>query len=99
MTENEAPEVVPISDVDLRYPLVIADLLRRQIHDRALHEPDFALLRNFDPASLLVVDVGSSIGNSAVSCEVAAPGCRIIGFEPNLALRPLWEVAAAFCAR
>ena len=57
-------------------------LLMYRLH--LLHEPCFGsiplLLDREDP---LILDVGGNIGQSVLSIKVAAPGARVMSFEPN----------------
>jgi len=71
--------------------------IKRQIRNRSVHEDDFLILDRFPRAELLIIDAGSNIGNSAISCEVMVPNCRIIGFEPMPSLTPLLELTRQFC--
>jgi hypothetical protein len=98
MTQPPSRPVRPLPAAALPYPAHFEEYIARQIAGRQVHEPDFLLLRRLGPAEgLLVLDAGACIGNTAISCEVVAPGCRILGFEPNPSLRPFLERARAFC--
>ena len=48
-----------------------------------IFKPGLEGLRHFDFGGRLLVDVGANHGQSIVAFKNAAPGCRIIAFEPN----------------
>ena len=58
------------------------------IHRRSgrLFKKDFGGLRHFDLQGRLIVDVGANRGQSIRAFKNAAPGCRVIAFEPNRVL-------------
>ena len=97
MTQPPSRPTRALAAADLPYPAHFEAYQHRQISERLVHEPDFLLLRRLPREGLLVLDAGANIGNSAISCEIVAPGCRIIGFEPNPSLRPFLERARDFC--
>lgn len=74
------PRSMKLSDEYIR-------MIDGQITKHLLHESDFAFLSRYDPGSAIMVDVGSNIGNSALSANNACPGIRIFGFEPNHILK------------
>jgi FkbM family methyltransferase len=88
---------VPLSQVPC--PKHLEKFVVDQINNKSLHEPDFEFLSNFEPDSLLVLDIGANIGNSLVSIGLSAPGCDVIGFEPNTSLKPIQNIARSFYSR
>lgn len=102
MSETEDQPWTSITSVavaSIPFPEHFSGFLDRQIATQTVHEQDFLYLKNYDPRGLLVLDAGANIGQAAISCEIAAPGCRIIGFEPNVSLMPLQARAGEFCTR
>ncbi|MCU0906724.1 MAG: FkbM family methyltransferase [Rhodobacteraceae bacterium] len=88
---------VPFDPAVMRLSDDFGGMLDRILASGTAHEEDYKFLGTYPPAETLIVDVGSNIGNSAVSFNNVLPGVRIAGFEPNRILQSLLERAQAHC--
>lgn len=80
------PIELDISGEIHKLPSGFTEIINELIDKNTVHEDDFNYFKDYDPNTTVFIDVGSNIGNSAISITNVCGKVKIFGFEPNVML-------------